>query len=94
MPTLLRPYPAINPEHVPTAAEVVLSLEKAGFVEGAPFHLRQWARHIDEDVCSETDCPFCGREGMKYRPFRRGVGRGYQYRAVCECPICGYGFEI
>ena len=85
---------AVAPERVPTAAEIVQALERDGLVEGAPLHLRSWAKHIDEEVCAQEACPFCGRQGMRYRAFHRGVGLGFRYRAVCECPACGYGFEL
>ncbi len=75
---------------IPTAAELVRALEKDGWVEGAPFHLRSWAKTIDEEACASARCPFCDRAGMNYRPFRRGTG----YRAVCECKGCGYGYEV
>ena len=90
-PTLSR---AAALERVATAAEIVLALERDGFVAGSPVHLQSWARHIDEDVCTQEICPLCGRKGMKYRPFHRGVGLGFQYRAVCECPACAHGYEL
>jgi hypothetical protein len=68
-----------------TAADIITILSltqqlmEAGFLPGAPPHVRRETLAID----AQADCPRCGG-AMDFLPFRRGDS----YRAVGLCPAC------
>jgi hypothetical protein len=84
---------SLNANTIPTTAELIHAIELQGFVAGPPLHLRSWAIAVDELVCASARCPFCDRLGLAYLPFRRSVGRSFDYRAIASCQ-CGHGFEF
>ena len=48
---------------------------------------------VDAEICRESHCAACGRQGLEYRPFTRpgspSLGLRASYRAFAVCPVCG-----
>lgn len=64
-------------------------LRRSGFNPGCPPGLKVDTKRIDQDICRETECGGCGRQGLLYRPYHKEAN----YRILASCP-CGHSEEM
>jgi hypothetical protein len=73
-----------------TLVELHSLLTVAGYIPGAPAHVRPDCLRIDREACRDSACDGCGRVGLTFYPYQKGP----RYRAVAECPRCGTATEF
>jgi hypothetical protein len=75
-------------------AQIDRELIEAGYTRGFPPRRAGQldGEAIDIEVCTTSQCGYCGRHGLTCRPYFRAHPRSY--RAFAHCPRCGLADEF
>lgn len=73
-----------------TLSDLIDDGELDGYVPGRRYNAL--TAGVEEEVCAEAKCSFCGHEGLGCRSFLSTEHRSR--RAFAECPACGNAEEI
>lgn len=69
-----------------------IETELGDYQRGFPTWGLRIAGGIDNEVCSESKCSFCGHCGVECVPFVNE--HTHSYRAFAVCPACGEAEEF
>lgn len=72
--------------------EDFIANELSDYERGYPTWGLRIAGDIDNEVCAESKCTFCGHLGVECHPFINE--RIHSYRAFAVCPACGEAEEF
>jgi hypothetical protein len=76
------------PRHARWAA-IAMLMRSLGYEPTAP---SRFARRIDREVCSTSECEHCGHKRLSYRPWWNRKLRSYRAWGVCQA--CGHVTEF